>query len=214
MLSRACRPGRFEFRPVSPRSRNTGHERGPIRVWSTIIPGIPHPELQVGPQHPTDASLLTGCATSGCGWKCCQFMQGNYIVMYPGELEAAREAGESTAHLNLLATDKFGGLRATCNAADTANCDGGYKPIDCSTYPLFPQLDIETSDDPDTLRTWLKGSKCPLGPADVQAHLLQMSRAWRTLIASDPRIAPWLKAVRLVGYERFERHGDGTSDSG
>src|SRR4029077_14157476 len=81
---------------------------------------------------------LSSCATSGCGWRCCEFQQGNYIVLYPGELEEARAGGQSTAHLEITQADYHGGKKAVCKARDTAHCDGGFKPLDCVSYPFFP----------------------------------------------------------------------------
>ncbi len=148
-----------------------------------------------------DSGGIPGCITANCGWRCCQFMQGNYIVMHPGEVEDAQDRGASLAHLDLFDKDYHGGVRATCHATDTANCDDGYKPLDCSTYPLFPF--IEASSSPEPSDEWLVGEKCPLRRDQLAAHFALMRSIWRRLIQADARIGPWVKLVQLVGYRRL-----------
>ena len=55
---------------------------------------------------------IPACPYMGCEFKCCNFDQGNYIVMYPGEHEDAVERGESVAHLRVIDDDDNGGKRA------------------------------------------------------------------------------------------------------
>jgi hypothetical protein len=160
---------------------------------------------------------IADCANSGCGWRCCQFMQGNYIVLYPGEVTAVRSRGESLDHLDIFDADYHGGSRATCHASDTARCDGGYKPLDCATYPFFPvigeQSETETAEpphgDPSVVAEqhaikWLFGQKCPLISGNLGAHLKFIQAVWQDLMQSDDRVAPWLRLVKLVGYQRYQ----------
>ncbi len=138
------------------------------------------------------------CPSRGCGFKCCEFQQGNYIVMYPGEYENARDAGSSISHLKIINPDDSGGKRAVCTAANTANCDNGYKPLDCQSYPLFPQM----SPDGD-IGSIIKGEKCPLLESELGAHRESMMEAWTPHLA-EPKFVTWLKNVSLVGYRSTE----------
>ncbi|QDT68834.1 hypothetical protein MalM25_17590 [Planctomycetes bacterium MalM25] len=139
--------------------------------------------------------IIAGCATAGCGYTCCEFAQGNYIVLPPGEVEEAKDRGERLDHLELSPLP-FGGWRAICHAQKTSTCDGGYKPLDCRSYPYFPIVDSR-----QMLTAGLKGAKCPLkGPA-IASHRHWVERAWQSLLQSSPELLEWLRSVRLVGYE-------------
>jgi DNA-binding XRE family transcriptional regulator len=81
---------------------------------------------------------ITSCATAGCGWRCCEFQQGNYIVLYPGELEAAKSGSQPTAHLRIIDADYHGGKKSVCTAKCTASCDGGLKPLDLGDWLRDP----------------------------------------------------------------------------
>jgi Fe-S-cluster containining protein len=143
------------------------------------------------------AGQIALCATSGCGYRCCEFQQGNYIVLYPGELEEAVAKGPSTAHLRVIATES-GGYRAVCTARDTATCDAGYKPLDCQSYPFFPVLHA----DRDEVDVMIKGRKCPLQVAEIREHKAWVGAVWNEAVSARPEIAQWLRQVRLVGYDR------------
>jgi Fe-S-cluster containining protein len=130
------------------------------------------------------------CPYQGCEYRCCRFDQGNYIVLHPGELEAARASGASTAHLQIIDDDYHGGQKAVCTAAEPMTCDYGYKPLDCKSYPLFPAPDGGL----------LKGSKCPLRPEHLTEHARDVGELWERQSLSTRR---WLAEVRLVGYEVY-----------
>ena len=147
---------------------------------------------------PADGGEITHCPHAQCGFKCCDFAQGNYIVMYPGELAAAQAAGRSTAHLE-VADDGCGGHRAICRATDAATCDGGYKPLDCASYPLFPVVDSANS-----LAAVDKGEKCPLPAEALSVHLRWTLAQWELVIERDPEVVAWLRSARLVGYSRWD----------
>lgn len=141
------------------------------------------------------AGAIGGCASAGCGYTCCEFAQGNYIVLPPGEVEEAQSRGERLDHLELTPL-AFGGWRAVCHARETATCDHGYKPLDCCSYPFFPVINAN-----DTLAADLKGAKCPLAAHALTSHRRWVERAWNRLLATSPRVREWLRRVRLVGYE-------------
>lgn len=138
---------------------------------------------------------ITTCATAGCGWRCCQFQQGNYIVLYPGEIDAARASGQSTAHLEITDADYHSGQKAICKAHDTASCDGGFKPLDCVSYPFFPAPPGDGG-----VELLIKGRKCPLLTQHLHHHAAMIRSAWNAVILRNPRIRSWLNKVRLVGY--------------
>jgi hypothetical protein len=144
--------------------------------------------------------LIGSCGTSGC-WntlgesRCCEFQQGNYIVLYPGELEDAHAAGQSTAHLKMIDDDYHGGKKAVCQAKCTATCDGGFKPLDCVSYPFFPAP--PGADEVDLL---IKGKKCPLQAEHLRAHAELVREIWNEAGARNPAITAWLNKVELVGY--------------
>ena len=147
----------------------------------------------------TGTGDISLCPKNNCGFRCCTFQQGNFIVLYPGELEAAEARGESVAHLNVF-MEENGGHRATCVAADTATCDSGYKPLDCQSYPYFPHLGPEGSQ----LDVLLKGDKCPLDRDEIRPHEKWVGETWQELASGDAAVADWLREVRLVGYSPVE----------
>lgn len=103
--------------------------------------------------------LLNACVGAGCDWKCCGFgSNSGHIIMLPNEYEKAEG---SKHHLEVIDDNYNGGKKVRCNAKNTANCDCGYKPIQCKVYPL-----------------WISGKnianrslKCPLSNKDVEAHI-------------------------------------------
>lgn len=151
-------------------------------------------------QAPEGDGSIHLCPHKGCGFRCCEFNQGNYIVLYPGEIEQAQADGHSLAHLDIFDTDYHGGARATCHAANTATCDNGYKPLDCATYPFFPTVGAKGK----TLQGLLKGSKCPIEADEIGYHNTWARAMWARLIAQNPAVAEWLRHVVLVGYEVVE----------
>lgn len=142
----------------------------------------------------SSAGCISQCETAACGRSCCEFADGNYIVLYPGEIESAKERGQSTAH---LATEPsiHGGHRAVCVAGDKSSCDGGYKPLDCASYPYFP-----TVGESGQIDAGLKGDKCPLTVAALSNHRTWMIAQWAALIDSHPALRKWIQSTKLVGY--------------
>ena len=78
--------------------------------------------------------LIKHCSISGCGWKCCDFGSKGHIVMLPTEYESAKG---SLSHLKIVNDNDNSGKNVKCIAKDKSNCDGGYKPIQCRTFPVF-----------------------------------------------------------------------------
>lgn len=145
---------------------------------------------------PTKIGEINTCATSGCGWLCCQFQQGNYIVLHPNELEAAKAKGLSVDHLEITDRDYNGGQKAVCKAKNTGNCDGGLKPLDCISYPFFPVVEAEGIE----VSGFIKGKKCPLQEQHLARHAQTIKGMWAAVIKQNPEVAEWLKKVELVGY--------------
>lgn len=151
-----------------------------------------------------DEGIIAGCSTSRCWEKlgksrCCDFQQGNYIVLYPGELEEAQAAGQSVAHLSITDADYHGGKKAVCIAQCTATCDNGFKPLDCKSYPYFPAPPV--IDEVDFV---MKGSKCPLQERHLAQHRYDVQMEWENLIEKKPEVGDWLNKVELVGYDKPE----------
>jgi hypothetical protein len=137
------------------------------------------------------------CPHKGCNFCCTQFTAGNYIVLYPGELRHAQTLGQSVSHLNVIDDDYHGGARAVCRAKDPKTCDGGYKPLDCASYPFFPLV----ADPLEPIERLLKGVKCPLTNADIGSHADWVRVQWTRLARNVAAVREWLPKVRLVGYE-------------
>ena len=131
---------------------------------------------------------ITSCATAGCGWHCCSFKQGNYIVAFPQELE-----GKNTDHLEVIDEDYHGGKKVVCKAQDAASCDGGYKPIDCRMYPVFPKPDSG----------FIHGSKCPLDLSVKRGHVARSTDLLDEYREKhkDVDVDRFLGKVEMVGYE-------------
>lgn len=137
---------------------------------------------------------IAQCRHAACGYRCCDFSGGNYIALYPGELNDAVASGASLDHLEVRPSAD-GGCRAICHADDKATCDGGYKPLDCASYPLFPTI------APDgRVEAGLKGRKCPLIAATIPRHVQWVKAAWTRLAEASPAVRDWIARVRLVGY--------------
>jgi hypothetical protein len=157
----------------------------------------------------TGSSLgrISLCPHKGCNFCCAEFNSGNYIVLYPGELANAIASGSSLSHLTIIDENYHGGARAICKASEPKNCDGGYKPLDCACYPLFPR--VLQSDI--TVMHLIKGTKCPLVPTEIIEHANWVRDVWNRLISERPAVLAWLREVRLVGYESIECNSEGES---
>lgn len=129
-----------------------------------------------------------------CKYKCCKFAS-NYIVLYPGEREAA---GKCLDHLEIIDSDYFGGQKAHCKQQCNPAVD--YKPLDCRSYPFFPQVTL------DKISGLLKGKKCPADGQSASNHALKTIEVWNDLINDNLQIVEWLTHVRLVGYEPYYQH--------
>lgn len=65
-----------------------------------------------------------------CGYACCKFSAGNWIMLLSGEYELAVQQGLKRDHLK-FENDRHAVCFTPCKTGDL-------KPIDCSWYPLFP----------------------------------------------------------------------------
>jgi Fe-S-cluster containining protein len=146
---------------------------------------------------------IGACHSMNCGYRCCEFQQSNYIVLYPGEYEAAQQSGKALGHLQITDYDDNGGMRAICTAHDTATCDHGYKPLDCKSYPFFPVI-----NEDGLVGTFLKGRKCPLSARHLLTHARRVEQTWNRLLSVNPKIRRWLSAVRLIGYVRYFKEAE------
>ena len=112
-----------------------------------------------------------------------------------GRARGRQAGGQSTAHLKIIDADYHGGKKAICQAECTATCDGGFKPLDCASYPFFPAP--PGADEVDLL---IKGRKCPLQAGHLWAHAALVRELWNEAAATNPEITAWLNKVELVGY--------------
>lgn len=67
---------------------------------------------------------------SFCGYACCKFNAGNWIMLLPGEYDLAVQQGLKCSHLS-FENNRSAICHSPCRSGDL-------KPIDCSWYPLFP----------------------------------------------------------------------------
>ncbi|WP_299248924.1 hypothetical protein [uncultured Aquimarina sp.] len=136
---------------------------------------------------------IKSCSKAGCNYKCCDFNQGNYIVLFPNEFEYAEKKGFSLNHLRIIDKIEGNGFKALCNAKNRVKCDNGYKPIDCKIYPVFPIMN-------DTYI--LKGKKCPLAYQSLKIHVKKSKHHIQNLpFIEFKELKKWLQFVQLVDYE-------------
>lgn len=144
---------------------------------------------------------ITGCANSGCGWACCSFQKKSHIIIMPKEFDAIPE--KDRAHLTIIDDDYLlGGKKVHCNAKDTTNCDGGYKPVHCGIYPLW----AKSLDSTGLYRS----NKCPLPDNVVDATakevLLVMQSYGRDNLIPVEEFETFLSEVYIDNYSKF--YGD------
>ena len=139
---------------------------------------------------PTGPGSIPLCPHQACAFRCCDFKQAGWILLYPGEANEAAVRGLSTKHLEVADPNYHGGHRVRCRARDTAACDGGYKPLDCASYPLFPKPTSDTS--PITLT---KGAGCPILGTEIPQHQAYVLGLWQRLIKRKPDVLTWLRSV-------------------
>ena len=150
---------------------------------------------------------ISHCKYTNCRFACCDFQQGNFIGMYPSEWEFATGEGFLTNHLKTIEKDRFGGRKVVCQAKDCSTCDQGYKPVDCQSYPLFP----ERVDEDGSIAVLQKGEKCPLVSIQLESHSNWVKEKWAKLSKENPQIEPWIQAINFIGYTRFISTTDKTS---
>jgi hypothetical protein len=126
-----------------------------------------------------------------------------HIVLYPGEVEEARARGQSLAHLEIIDIDHHGGARAKCRAADTATCDRGYKPLDCVSYPFFPEI-LEAADGTVPEVTVAKGLGCPIQAREIPRHARFVRQLWSKLVQRKLPVAAWIRSLSLSRTDAFD----------
>jgi len=137
---------------------------------------------------------ISTCAEMNCNFKCCDFDQGNYILLFPGELDEAIQNNQSILHLKILEKDEMNGHKVICTATQKHNCDNGYKPLDCRFYPLFPK---EITSDKIIVQ---KGLKCPLDSINIENHVSFVFNETKRISAKNHLIFDWLNNATMVGY--------------
>lgn len=124
-----------------------------------------------------------------------------HILLYPGELEEARAQGRSLAHLEILEESYHGAPRVRCRAKNTATCDGGYKPLDCVSYPFFPEL----PEDPGSAKLTLsKGGGCPIAAHEIPAHAIYVTGLWQALMEKKPAVTDWVRSFGCAETDAFD----------
>ena len=134
-------------------------------------------------------NMLGDCLSTGCGWKCCKY-GAEGILLLPKEYEKIEEG--KAEHLKMINDDYFGGKIVRCTAKNTANCDNGYKPIQCSVYPFW----IKNGDVVSSLR-------CPMPKKKMKKH---QAEAVVKLIEYNEKvnIKEFLKKAKVNNYEKFD----------
>ena len=137
--------------------------------------------------------LIEECSSANCNYHCCDFNQGNYIVLLPNEFEYAKKSKQSLNHLTIIDKTPGNGFKAICKAKDTSVCDNGYKPVDCKIYPVFP-----SAKD----KFMLKGKKCPLDINKIQQHIKNTKHHIKNLpFIQYIDLKKWFEHVELIDYE-------------
>ena len=139
---------------------------------------------------------IEACPKNNCGYHCCDFNQENFIVMFPNELDKAITSGKSMTHLKIIESLPNNSHKVVCKAKNRVICDGGYKPVDCKIYPLFPKGD----------KTYfLKGRKCPLQSFELHQHKQLVSSYLKNLdFVSYDELIEASKDISLVDYENLK----------
>jgi hypothetical protein len=127
-----------------------------------------------------------------CGYACCKFTAGNWILLLEGEYQQAMQQGLTAAHLSFDASH----TQATCHKP----CQKGeLKPMDCSWYPLFPANQTATKFLVADHR------KCPIPNHELLDKMLSVHK---TALAWEQQHAGSLEKIAqlsrgFVGYHPF-----------
>lgn len=133
--------------------------------------------------------LLAQCRTAGCGWKCCNFGKDGYILLLPNEW---KQAEGLKSHLVVLDADYFGGRKVKCIAQDCSNCDGGYKPIMCRTYPFWMRSVSK--------RILVKSEKCCLKYEPLTAHAKYVKELFAEYALRNEGVDRFLRSAHIDRY--------------
>jgi len=154
----------------------------------------------------TTEGKLSLCPSGGCNYHCCDFGFMAHIILYPGELDAARVAGMSTSHLEIVDDNYHGGQRAKCHATRCIDCDGGYKPLDCRSYPFVPIVTGGSQSGSSLQQLHLgKGTNCPLSLGQLSGHRENVRSWWLQLIDRQPEVLEWIALVSNGPTDPFDQ---------
>jgi len=135
--------------------------------------------------------MLGDCLSTGCGWKCCTY-GAEGILLLPKEYDRIEEG--KAEHLEIVNDNYLGGKIVKCIAKNTANCDKGYKPIQCSAYPFWIRATDNDTDVENSLR-------CPMPKKTMSKHkdkAVQLIKEY----AKGVDIADFLKKAKVKNYEK------------
>jgi len=137
--------------------------------------------------------LIKHCKNSGCGWKCCDFGSKGHIVMLPTEYESVN----NVSHLKVINDNDNGGKHVKCIAKDKSNCDNGYKPIQCRTFPLFVSFNKDRYFAERSMR-------CPLSSDLLKSH---KEKSWKIInefsLGKNVDFELFFRNVKLNNYLKF-----------
>jgi len=147
--------------------------------------------------------IIEKCDDMKCNYACCQFGKlGNFIALFPGELEKAKEEGLGVDHLDIVEP-------ATETKMGKAHClrpceNNELKPIDCAIYPLWPK----TAD----FSRFIRGEqwKCPLENVDLQLIALSVKELLTKAGVNPELVVP--VASEMVAYADWPYHYDQDSN--
>jgi Fe-S-cluster containining protein len=127
-----------------------------------------------------------------CGYACCKFTAGNWILLLPGEYQQAIQQSLQSAHLSFDSSYTEAVCHKPCQK-------GEFKPLDCSWYPLFPANQTATKFLVADHR------KCPIPNHELIAKMLSVQTsalAWELKHAGSlAKIAQLSRG--FVGYLPF-----------
>lgn len=117
-----------------------------------------------------DCSRLSGI----CEWGCCKKVgmsdeQSCGLYIYPHELDQISE--QDKKHLDYKMTLSDGSKIVVCRANNPATCDGGYKPVDCKLFPIFPKFKGDDLLIYKYMRVHKSGFYCPYKEQESLRHV-------------------------------------------
>lgn len=147
--------------------------------------------------------------SSSCLYRCCdqdkpdgqiKICHENYIMLYPGEWEAAEK---SKVHIEIVNNDFFGGKLGRCRREDfdQPNCNPSknFKSMDCQAYPFAPSFDKNGN-----LRLEID-KRCPMKASRaLDDHYHTILEKWKSVIEKDNSVIAWIRSFELGGYVEYK----------